>query len=171
MVAITEKESEFALGKTFQRISYPAIPCIGVTRRIGKIGIKIHNAGGRGFGAAYIAGHNIKGGPASLINKINLALLKQNIQNIPNALEKVRQLRGVNFEFKSKENFPAGKQMGFIAQEAQKVIPEVVVEGDGMYGMSYAPITALLVEAVKEQQKIIEQLQSEIDELKTSINE
>lgn len=96
--------------------------------------------------------------------------LKQNIQNIPNALEKVRQLRGVNFEFKSKENFPAGKQMGFIAQEAQKVIPEVVVEGDGMYGMAYAPITALLVEAVKEQQKIIEQLQSEIDELKISIN-
>jgi len=92
--------------------------------------------------------------------------MKQNIHNIPNALEKVQQLRGVNFEFKESENYPAGKQMGFIAQEAKDIIPEVVAEENGSYGMAYAPVTALLVEAVKEQQKIIKQLQKEIEVLK-----
>ncbi|MCB0747099.1 MAG: hypothetical protein KDC90_06485, partial [Ignavibacteriae bacterium] len=44
-------------------------------------------------------------------------------------------------------------QMGFIAQEADKVIPEVVDDSGEYYTMQYAPITALLVEAVKEQNK------------------
>ncbi|MEE9431691.1 MAG: tail fiber domain-containing protein [Melioribacteraceae bacterium] len=87
--------------------------------------------------------------------------LKKNIITIENALEKVRQLRGVNFEWKDSKNHRDGKQIGFIAQEANGVIPEVVGDEDEYMSMMYAPITALLVEAMKEQQKIIEDLKEQ----------
>jgi hypothetical protein len=64
-----------------------------------------------------------------------------------------------------------GLQMGFIGQEAENVVPEVVVVKDGNYSMQYAPVTALLVEAVKDQQKQIESQKKEIDELKALVNE
>ncbi len=79
--------------------------------------------------------------------------LKKNIATIPNALEKVNNLRGVNFEWRETENHSKGLQMGFIAQEAKDVIPEVVSKSGEYYSMQYASITALLVEAVKEQNK------------------
>jgi aspartate/methionine/tyrosine aminotransferase len=52
-----------------------------------------------------------------------------------------------------------GTKMGFIAQEAENIIPEVVNSKNDHYTMLYAPITALLVEAMKEQQKQIESQQ------------
>ena len=79
--------------------------------------------------------------------------LKKNIRIIPNALEKVNNLRGVNFEWKDTENHSKGVKMGFIAQEAKEIIPEVVSKSGEYYSMQYASITALLVEAVKEQNK------------------
>ncbi len=60
--------------------------------------------------------------------------------------------------------------MGFIAQEAAEVIPEVVESGGEFMSMQYGPITALLVEAIKEQQHTIEDQQSEIDQLKEMVN-
>lgn len=95
--------------------------------------------------------------------------LKKNIRTIPSSLDKVLQLRGVNYEWENTERHPEGLQMGFIAQETQKVIPEVVDENNGHYAMQYAPITALLVEAVKEQQKMIEYLEKENQEFKKRI--
>ncbi len=91
--------------------------------------------------------------------------LKKNIDSIPEALQKVRQLRGVNFEWKDQEHHEPGQKMGFVAQEAVEVIPEVVSGEDGHYAMQYGPITALLVEAMKEQQEIIEGQQEQIAEL------
>jgi len=122
------------------------------------------------------------GGTTAWLN-ISDESLKQNITTIPDALEKVQQLRGVNYEFMDQQSFPAGQQMGFIAQEAKDLIPEVVAEGNGTYGMAYAPVTALLVEAMKEQQKMIEEqqgkfeaqqsileaLQKEVEELKKKV--
>ncbi|MCK4357574.1 MAG: tail fiber domain-containing protein [Candidatus Cloacimonetes bacterium] len=93
--------------------------------------------------------------------------LKKNIETIPDALDKVEKLRGVNFEWKETENHEEGVKMGFIAQEVEDIIPEVVSKNGEYYSMQYAPITALLVEAVKEQQKMIEELQKEIEELKS----
>ena len=102
--------------------------------------------------------------------------LKKNIRTIPNALEKVNNLRGVNFEWKDTENRSKGVKMGFIAQEAKEVIPEVVSKSGDYYSMQYASITALLVEAVKEQnnefktqnvelKKRVEQLEEIVAEL------
>lgn len=76
--------------------------------------------------------------------------LKKNVSDIENALKKVRSLRGVQFEWKDTENHPEGRQIGFIAQEAIDIVPEVIDKKGEFYSMQYAPLTALLVEAVKE---------------------
>jgi len=85
--------------------------------------------------------------------------LKKNIKTIESPLKKVLALRGVNYEWKDTTNHDKGLQMGFIAQETIKIIPEVVSNGGETYAMQYAPITALLVEAIKEQQKEIDDLE------------
>jgi hypothetical protein len=92
--------------------------------------------------------------------------MKKNITTINQALEKVQNLRGVNFEWKETEHHEEGLQMGFIAQEVEEVIPEVVSNGGDSYSMQYSPLTALLVEAVKEQQQIINNQNQEITNLK-----
>ena len=98
--------------------------------------------------------------------------LKKNITTISNPLEKVMKLRGVNYEWIDQIKHEKGLQIGFIAQETEKVLPEVVgkpADEKGFYSMQYAPITALLVEAVKEQQLTIEKQQAQIDELKKMV--
>jgi hypothetical protein len=56
-------------------------------------------------------------------------------------------------------------KMGFIAQEVNNVLPELVDTDSEFYSMQYAPITALLVEAVKQQQLLINKLTLRIEEL------
>ncbi len=97
------------------------------------------------------------------------ARFKTNITPIENALQKVVQLRGVNFNW-NKETFPDRmfsdqKAIGFIAQEVEKVLPEVVqteTTPDAYKSVQYDKVVALLVEAIKEQQKQIQVLQKEI---------
>jgi hypothetical protein len=81
------------------------------------------------------------------------------------------QLRGVNFLWNDPSPGMEGLQMGFIGQEAEKVVPEVVMVTNDHYSMQYAPITALLVEAVKEQQKQIDSQKQEINDLKAMVKE
>ena len=92
--------------------------------------------------------------------------LKTDIATLDNALNKVLQLRGVSFKWK--DNPDMGNRIGFIAQEMEPVLPELVFinEADGYKGVNYAEVTAVLVEAVKEQQKMIEELKAEIEQLK-----
>lgn len=86
--------------------------------------------------------------------------VKENIKTIDNALNKVKNLRGV--EYNRIDN--TEKNIGVIAQEVEKILPEVVREdGEGMKSVAYGNITAILIEAIKEQQK-------QIDELKSIIN-
>jgi trimeric autotransporter adhesin len=96
--------------------------------------------------------------------------LKHDIVTIPDALQKVMKLRGVNFLWNEPKDNMAGLQMGFIGQEAADVIPEVVSVKNDHYSMQYAPVTALLVEGMKEQQKQIESQKKEIEELKALVN-
>ena len=90
--------------------------------------------------------------------------LKKNIEPIESALDKVLSMTGVNFEWKSKEegndHFAGGtgKRIGLIAQDVEKVVPEVVFQEGEYYGMNYSPLVSLLVEAVKERQKQIDNL-------------
>jgi len=85
--------------------------------------------------------------------------LKENIETIPNALDKVCQMRGVTF---NRTDFDGEKQMGVIAQEVEKIIPEVVKEDDSedkIKSVAYGNMVGLLIEAIKD-------LKAEIDELK-----
>jgi hypothetical protein len=98
--------------------------------------------------------------------------LKHNILPITNALSKVLSLRGVTYEWNDADSHGDGANIGFIAQEVKSVLPEVVAGSEETsYSMQYAPITALLVEAIKEQQKIIERQQVEIEMLKSNSKE
>ena len=71
--------------------------------------------------------------------------LKENIETIPNALETVKKLRGVSFAKKDS----GIKGIGVIAQEIEKVLPEVVVDAE-YKSVSYGNIVGLLIEAIKE---------------------
>ena len=89
--------------------------------------------------------------------------LKENITTIPNALNKVESLRGVNFTWKDTERKGSNLRMGFIAQEVEEVIPEVVHTQDDerkTKAVEYQYITGLLVEAVKELSNKVKELES-----------
>jgi hypothetical protein len=87
--------------------------------------------------------------------------LKDNIQTIPDALDKVTQLRGVEFDRKDIEGNP--HNIGVIAQEVEKIIPEVVAtHEDGIKSVAYGNLVGLLIEAIKE-------LKEEVNELKARL--
>ena len=96
--------------------------------------------------------------------------LKENISTIENALEKVNSMRGVYFDWKDKENNDNERQLGFIAQEVETVVPELVKESQGIKSVNYSQTVALLLEAIKEQGNQIKQLQDEVADLKSKIN-
>jgi len=77
--------------------------------------------------------------------------LKSDIQTIDNALNKVMNMRGVSY---TKQ---AEKGVGVIAQEIEKVLPEVVTDGE-YKSVAYGNIVGVLIEAIKEQQKQIDKL-------------
>jgi len=95
--------------------------------------------------------------------------LKTAIKPIPDALRRVCALQGVEFEWIDKEKYEKGKQIGFIGQDVINVLPEVVDNSNDHYSIKYGSITSILVEAIKEQQKIIEASKQENQELKTEI--
>jgi hypothetical protein len=81
---------------------------------------------------------------------------KKNIEPIEDALEKVKKVSGYTFERHDME----GKFAGVIAQEMSEVLPEVVVMNkDGMYSVAYGNITALLIQALKEETAKREELE------------
>jgi len=80
--------------------------------------------------------------------------LKSDIQTIDNALDKVMNMRGVSY---TKQ---AEKGIGVIAQEIEKVLPEVVSDGE-YKSVAYGNIVGVLIEAIKEQQKQIDELKKD----------
>ena len=107
------------------------------------------------------------------INETSDMRFKKNIFIIDNALDKVQALRGVNYfwrtdEFKDR-NFDTSPQIGLIAQEVEKIIPQVVTtDAAGFKSVEYSKLVALLIEAVKEQQKKIDVLAAENQTLKNN---
>lgn len=98
---------------------------------------------------------------------------KENIQPIDNALDLINKLKGVRYDWKIDEfpnkNFPDKVQIGLIAQDVEKILPEVVnTKRDGYKGIEYSKITAVLINAIQEQQEMIEELKNEIKEIKSS---
>ena len=112
--------------------------------------------------------------------------LKQNFRTINNPLEKLLQLNGTEYDYipdssdtignkqeKEKNAHLKKNKLGFIAQEAQEIVPEAVVydtETDRYY-MDYNAIIPVIVEAMKEQQSQIELLTKQMEKLSLKSNE
>ena len=88
--------------------------------------------------------------------------LKDNVELISEPISKIKQIKGVSFDWNDKSDF-TGRDIGVIAQDIEKVLPELVRENtNGYKAVRYEKIVALLIEAVKEQQ-------SQIDDLKLDL--
>ena len=99
------------------------------------------------------------------INETSDARLKKNVQTIGDALNKVMAMRGVQYEWKDKQ-MESGVHIGLIAQEVEKILPEVVdTDDEGYKSVQYSVMVALLIEAIKDQQEKIESQQKEYQEI------
>ena len=128
----------------------------------GSIGVRTSSFSG----ALYVNG---SAGGSSAWNSDSDKRLKTKVHLIKNPLDKVLAMEGVSFEWLDDSRDAPGRRIGFIGQDVEKILPEVVSVTDDHYSMQYAPVTALLVEAVKEQHEIIENQQLQIDELKAMV--
>jgi fibronectin-binding autotransporter adhesin len=100
---------------------------------------------------------------AGSFNATSSKKYKTNIVPISNAMSIVNKLQGVYFDWK--DNKKVGKDIGFIAEDVNEVLPSVVLKlNNQVEAMEYGKLTAILVEAIKE-------LSSEVQELKRQINE
>ena len=90
--------------------------------------------------------------------------LKTDIKPLQDSLQKVLELQGVSFNWKS----TGQPSIGLIAQDVEKVFPEIVATDSktGLKSVAYENLIAPLIESVKEQQKEINNLQEQINELK-----
>jgi hypothetical protein len=85
------------------------------------------------------------------------ARVKENVETIDGALNKVLKMRGVSYNKIGEQE----KKVGVIAQEILDVLPEVVSQDEtGTYSVAYGNIVSVLIEAIKEQQKQIDELKS-----------
>jgi hypothetical protein len=99
---------------------------------------------------------------------------KKDFASLENSLDKVMQLNGLYYNWKQAEfperEFTDARQIGVIAQEVEALFPEIVLTGDDGYkSVDYGKLTPILLEAIKEQQAIIEAMKTETNELRASV--
>jgi len=98
---------------------------------------------------------------ATVFTSLSDKTQKTDITPITNAIETVKQLNGVKYKWIDDHNQPS---IGVIAQEIEKVLPEVVTTNEnGIKSVSYGNIVGLLIEAIKEQQIRIEKLERKLN--------
>ena len=145
----------FSGAKTFSAITTISNATASTTTTTGALKV----TGGVGIGGALNVGGDVVAYASSDER------LKNNIELISNPIEKVQQLKGVTWEWnenadKLQQSLP---NVGVIAQDVEKVLPQLVHDRDNGYkGVDYAKLTGLLIEAIKEQQKQIDELKSRL---------
>ncbi|MCB9813853.1 tail fiber domain-containing protein [Candidatus Nomurabacteria bacterium] len=105
-----------------------------------------------------IQASNLLGGAVNLTTDANGniirdpsdARLKENIQEISNPLDKLLSLHGVSYQWKDKERFGEQTEIGFIAQEVDSILPEVVRKGGEYFSLNTRNILAVVIEGFKE---------------------
>jgi hypothetical protein len=104
--------------------------------------------------------------------------LKKDIKKIDSALTKILKLRGVYYNWNSydyqTENKETEREIGFIAQEVQHVVPELVFkkdEEDSFYQVKYLDMIALCLEAIKEQSDILDESEIKLTKLENKAKE
>lgn len=139
-------------------------------------GAGLTNCAAIGNGATVSASNTIQLGNASIVTiqgqvsftAVSDRRLKESITNSKYGLKEVMQLRPVDYILTSNRL----KQVGFIAQEVQTLVPEVVTGKEGdlakgeTLGLTYSNLVPVLTKAIQEQQAMIEQLKAEIEALK-----
>ncbi len=101
--------------------------------------------------------------------QVSAAAQKSNIVRLTGAVAKVQSLNGYSYEFapnaeEQKKNAEAQRATGVLAHELQEVLPEAVnTNAHGEMWVNYSQITPLLIEAIKEQQAAIAELQQRLD--------
>jgi len=125
----------------------------------GVITCTIDSPGEVGLGNLSSSGNSLSGSFTATgnITAYSDERLKENVETIEGALDKVSQMRGVTYNYKSALN-DGQRGTGVIAQEMQQVMPEVVEEGEYL-SVAYGNIVGVLIEAVKE-------LKAELDKCK-----
>ena len=98
---------------------------------------------------------------ATVFTSLSDETQKTDITAITDAIETVKQLNGVKYKWIDNHNQPS---IGVIAQDIEKVLPEVVTTNkNGLKSVSYGNIVGLLIEAIKEQQVRIEELERKLN--------
>ena len=98
--------------------------------------------------------------------------LKDHIKPIEDPLDIIAQISGNTFDWnEEKQTIYTGKDYGVVAQEIQSVMPELVETKDNGYlAVRYDKIVPLLIEAIKEQQTIIDNQKENINDMKAELN-
>ncbi|MEX0982601.1 MAG: tail fiber domain-containing protein [Bacteroidales bacterium] len=136
-------------------------------------GAFIANSGSAGTGcyAAGSAADFFAGGPGTNYASSSSIRWKHNIREIDDALSKLIGIRGVYFTWDPEHG--GSHDVGFIAEEVETILPEIVYKDptDSSYamGIDYGAITPLLLQAIKEQQDMIEKVKNENNRLKTDL--
>lgn len=133
---------------------------VSVDRPVGVLMDNIHNTNA----ALYVGGNEeISGGIVTKYDLHNVSDIsfKTNIQSISTPLDILTQMRGVYYNRKDEKNSNK-RHVGVIAQEIEKVLPEVVSISGGIKTVSYGNIVALLIECIKENNKEIQLLKEQI---------
>jgi len=96
---------------------------------------------------------------------------KKNIKPLLQGLEKINQIKGVQYRYKNDHfsgyDFPDKDQIGFIAQDIGKILPEVVSQDkEGYQSVDYSKVVPVLVEAIKELNRKVEKLESQLKSMK-----
>lgn len=98
--------------------------------------------------------------------------LKRDVAPLTGVLGRIAGIRGVSYEFKDTARSPEGRQIGLVAQEVRAAYPELVREDSrGSLSVSYQNFTAVLLEAVKEQQALLEAKDAEIAAVRRELAE
>jgi hypothetical protein len=100
---------------------------------------------------------------ATDFNTLSDLSMKINVTGIDHAVEKLRSIRGVHFQYRQ-----SGRaSLGVIAQDLEPVLPDLVKPAtDGTRSVSYNGLVAVLIEAIKQQQNDIEELRQQIKQLR-----
>jgi hypothetical protein len=97
--------------------------------------------------------------------------LKDNLERIQQPIEKIQKISGYEFDWNDNQDTFEGHDIGVVAQEVEKVLPEIVeTRENGYKAVKYEKMVALLIEGMKEQQEQIKDLQQEIKNLKENKN-
>merc|ERR1711907_528205 len=132
----------------------------------------------RRLGNRQLEGRNDYGSTADGGTFFSDRRLKSGIQTIRNATEKLQKLRGVLYEFKNQDdvkhvkNLPRGVQIGVIAQEVDKLLPQIVkTSKDGIKLVDYAALSGFLVQVNKEQQLALTQQKAALTQQKAALTQ